>query len=42
MKNTTKQKLGGFTSRKVTFQGKEYPSMLYLYELAKTNETHPQ
>lgn len=35
MKNTTKQKHGIFIPRKVTFNGKEYPSMLSLYEEEK-------
>lgn len=36
MKSTTKRKRGGFTPRKVTFHGKEYPSMLSLYEEEKS------
>ena len=36
MKNSHKQKRGGFISRKVTFHGKEYPSMLSLYEEEKS------
>ena len=36
MKNTTKRKCGGFYSRKVTFHGREYPSMRSLYEEEKS------